>query len=301
MSRESTRWHDIRGRLESLAHQYPEWQPSLPLWQAMLYALDDPAWEEAVLLPCPDRPATAPLLAGMVCYVDAHKVGYWVRFLAKLARQNTAPAQAVPLRTNLHQEAVLALLEAALCQEHEHLTALAEGLGAHPHALAAIVHLAVIPLLQACGRRLASQVPPSWSCGYCPICGAWPTLAEVRGLEHIRTLRCARCGAAWGTTWLCCPYCNEMNYRRLGVLLPEQHGTIGQIETCATCQGYLKTHTTLQVLPAYAVALQDLATIALDVSALDHGYTRPERPGYALACRLIASPARQRTMFGWHA
>src|SRR5262245_54759859 len=106
----------------------------------MLYTLDDPVWEEAVLQPCPDRPAATPLLAGMVCYVDARRVGRWVYSLTKLAGQNTAPGQAVLLRTNLHPEAVLALFEAALCQKHAHLTALAEGLGAHPHALAAIVH-----------------------------------------------------------------------------------------------------------------------------------------------------------------
>jgi FdhE protein len=257
-------------------------------------------WEEAVPQPCPDRPAAAPLLAGIVCHVDARRVGRWMHSLAKLARQNTAPRQAALLRVNFHQEDVLALLEAALCQEHARLTALAEGLGAHPYALAAMAHLAVIPLLQACGRRLASQVPHGWSCGYCPICGAWPTLAEVRGLEHTRTLRCARCGAAWRTAWLCCPYCKEMDHKCLGVLLPEPHDAAGQIDTCATCKGYLKTHPTLQALPAYAVALQDLATIALDVAALDRGYTRPERPGYALACRLVASPARRRTILGWH-
>jgi len=300
LRKESTNWHDIRGRLEGLAHQYPEWQSSLQLWQAILYALDDPVWEEAVLQPCLARPAAAPLLAGMVCHVDARRVGRWVRSLAKLARQNTAPGQAALLQVNFHQEDVLALLEAALCQEHARLTALAEALGAHPHALAAIAHLAVIPLLQACGQRLAPQVPHAWSYGYCPICGAWPTLAEVRGLEHTRTLRCARCGAAWHTAWLRCPYCSEMDHQRLGVLLPEQHGVTGQIDTCATCKGYLKTHTTLQALPAYAVTLHDLTTIALDVAALDRGYTRPERPGYALACRLVALPARQRTIFGWH-
>jgi FdhE protein len=92
-----------------------------------------------------------------------------------------------------------------------------------------------------------------------------------------------------------------MDHQRLGVLLPEQNGPTGQIDTCTTCQGYLKTHTTLQALPAYAVALQDLATIALDVAALDRGYARPERPGYALACRLVTSSARRRTIFGWYA
>ena len=301
MRKQSTSWHDMRERLETLAQHYPEWQPSLQLWQAILYALDDPVWEAAVPPLCPDRPAAAPLLTGMVCHVDARRVGRWVRSLAKLARQNTAPGQAALLRMDVHQEDVLALLEAALGQDHTRLSTLAEARGAPPHALAAMAHLAVMPLLQACGGRLASQVPHVWPYGYCPLCGAWPTLAEVRGLEHTRTLRCARCGAAWPTPWLHCPYCGEMDHQRLGVLLPEQHGMTGQIDTCATCKGYLKTHTTLQALPAYAVALQDLATIALDVAALDRGYTRPERPGYALACRLVALPAHRRSMFGWHA
>jgi hypothetical protein len=141
-----------------------------------------------------------------------------------------------------------------------------------------LAHLAVIPLLQACERLLAPQVVQAWSYGYCPICGAWPTLAEVCGLEHARILRCVRCGAAWRTTWLRCPYCGEMDHQRLGVLLPEEHGATGQIDTCATCNGYLTTHTTLPALPAYAVALHDLATIALDMAALDRGYTRRERP-----------------------
>ena len=110
MRRESTSWSDIRERLESLAQQYPEWQPSLQLWQAMLYALDDPVWEEAVPPPCPDRPAVAPLLAGRVCHVDARRVGRWVRSLAKLARQNTAPGQAALLGVSFHQEDVLVLL-----------------------------------------------------------------------------------------------------------------------------------------------------------------------------------------------
>jgi FdhE protein len=91
-----------------------------------------------------------------------------------------------------------------------------------------------------------------------------------------------------------------MDHKRLGVLLPDPHDAPGQIDTCMTCKGYLKAYTTFQALPAYAVALQDLATIALDVAALDRGYTRPERPGYALACRLVASPVHRRTILGWH-
>ena len=33
-----------------------------------------------------------------------------------------------------------------------------------------------------------------WQQGYCPICGGWPLLAELRGIELAQYLRCAACG-----------------------------------------------------------------------------------------------------------
>lgn len=300
MRGESAREADIHARLDVLVLQYPEWSPSLRLWETILDALDDPMWEDAVPQPCHDRPAAAPLLAGAICHMDARRVGRWVRHLVKLAGTQATPGQASLLGVNFSPDNVLALLEAALDQEHARLNTLAEVLAAHPCALAVLAHLAVMPLLHTCGRLLAPQVIHPWSYGYCPICGAWPTLVEVCGLEHARTLRCARCGTGWRTTWLRCPYCGEMDYQRLGVLRPRQHGTTGQIDTCATCKGYLKSHFTLQALPTYAVILEDLITVPLDITALDRGYARPECPGYALGSRLVASPVRWRTMLGWH-
>jgi FdhE protein len=83
------------------------------------------------------------------------------------------------------------------------------------------------------------------------------------------------------------------------VLRPEVEGEARKVETCATCKGYLKTLATLQALPAYAVALEDLATVALDVVALERGFTRPTSPGYALTSRLTAQPRRLRPMISW--
>lgn len=300
MRETSTKEADIRARLAVLALQYPEWLPSLPLWETILYALDDPLWEEFVPQPCHQRPAAAPLLSMTICHVDARRIGRWVRHLVKMAGKNAMPVQASLLGINFSQDNVLALLQAALCQEQARLGTLAEVLEVHPGALAALAHLAVIPLLQACGRRLAPQVIHPWSHGYCPICGAWPTLVEVDGLEHARTLRCARCGTGWHTTRVRCPYCGEMDSQRLGVLRPRQHGTTGQIDTCTTCKGYVKSHVTLQALPTYAVILEDLVTVPLDIAALEGGYARPGCTGYALNSRLAASPVRWRTMLGWH-
>jgi FdhE protein len=295
----SARQNDIRTRLEALQQQYPQWQSGLTVWEESLCALDDPLWQAVVPQLCTDRPAAAPLLAGATLGVDARRVHRWVGRLVTAVRKHAASPPPAWAKGHFSQENALALLEAALCQNQTHLTSLATILRISPPALTSLASLAVLPLLQACGQLLAPQVSPTWPYSHCPICGAWPALAEVRGLEQTRRLRCGRCGADWHTPWLRCAYCGEGDHRRLGVLLPEANGEARKVETCATCKGYLKMQATLQALPTYAVALVDLATVALDMVALDRGFTRPTPPGYALASRLTAQPLRRRMVFGW--
>src|SRR5439155_730380 len=59
-----------------------------------------------------------------------------------------------------------------------------------------------------------------------------------------------------------------------------------KIEICHTCKGYVKAVTTVRPLAPWAVLLDDLTTVPLDVAALERGYRRPERPGYPLECRI---------------
>jgi FdhE protein len=274
----SARQDDIRTRLEALQQQYPQWQSILTVWEESLHALDDPLWQAMVPQLCMDRPAEAPLLAGATLGVDARRVHRWVDRLVTVVGKYAASDTLAWVKGHFSQENALALLEAALCQDQTRLVSLATVLGMSPPTLTSLAHLAVLPLLQACGILLAPQISPTWSYTYCPICGAWPALAEVRGLDQTRRLRCARCGADWHTPWLRCAYCGEGNHQRLGVLTPEANGEARKVETCATCKGYLKIQATIQALPAYAVALEDLATVALDVVALDRDFTRPSPP-----------------------
>jgi FdhE protein len=53
----------------------------------------------------------------------------------------------------------------------------------------------------------------------------------------------------------------------------------------------LKAVATLGALWPDAVALEDLATVDLDLAALDRGYARPDRAAVTLAARLVAAPA----------
>jgi FdhE protein len=159
------------------------------------------------------------------------------------------------------------------------------------------MQLATIPLLQACGRSLAHQVPVDWSYGYCPVCGGWPTLAEVRGLERTHRWRCGRCGGDWGFALLHCPYCGEADHHHLGSLIADGDSETCSVSTCMTCKGYVKARTLLQATPPHAILLEDLATVEWDVVALDRGYTRPVRPGCRFGVRFVEPPRRIRAFF----
>jgi FdhE protein len=66
-------------------------------------------------------------------------------------------------------------------------------------------------------------------------------------------------------------------------LVPEKAGANSVIEACRHCLGYVKTFTTLQGSPPAKVFLGDLASVDLDIAALEQGYKRHQGTGYSLA------------------
>jgi FdhE protein len=189
----------------------------------------------------------------------------------------------------------LALLEATIAQASERIGELAEEAGVDADRLATLGHALALPLLQAVGRRAEPRLEGSgWEAGYCPVCAAWPTLAELRGLERERWLRCGRCGAGWRFRQLGCPYCGENDHRRLGYLAPRDDRESRRAEHCDSCHGYVKALTVLGPIRAGDLAAEDLATVELDLAAVERGYGRPAAPGFPLALRVAARPAGRR-------
>src|SRR5439155_639694 len=99
------------------------------------------------------------------------------------------------------------------------------------------------------------------------LCGAWPVVAEYTGLERKRQLRCGRCGTGWAIPLLRCVFCDETEHDHLGYLTPEAGEQTRKIEICHTCKGYVKAVTTVRPLAPWAVLLDDLTTVPLDVAA----------------------------------
>jgi hypothetical protein len=159
--------------------------------------------------------------------------------------------------------------------------------GSDDGAAGAVSQLMLVPGLMAVGRACAPVVAESgWGNGICPVCAAWPALAESRGLERLRMLRCGRCGSQWKLPWQLCPFCAGVDYASLSYLYSDELGEARRVFTCGRCHGYLKTLATLAAVDPLAVPVEDLATLQLDMAALDAGFQRPSAAGFDLQVEL---------------
>jgi FdhE protein len=268
--------------MDILLASQPETAPWLGVLSAVLEeAAGDPAgatWDAVAAsstLQVERSPGT-PLLAGARIPIDASLADRWVRRVLALAAE--AGPEGIGLRAAAGDVALdtRAFLEAAINADGVQLEALARSLDVDPDALAAVAALVVVPLLQALRRRFGAAVDPQWDEGWCPICGGWPHLAEQRGLERSRRLRCARCGGDWTQPGIRCPYCGVIGHEARAALVSEQDGEARKVETCTACRGYLKCVSTLRAWAGDEVVLTDQATVDLDLVALEREYERPE-------------------------
>ena len=271
-----------RRQIDLLLASQPETAPWLGVLSAVLEeAAGDSAgtpWDTvaASTVLQAERSAGTPVLAGAHIPIDAPLADRWVRRVLALAAE--AGPEAIGLRVAASDVTLdaRAFLEAAINADGDHLDAVARSRDIDPDALAAVAALAVMPLLQALRRRFGPALDPRWDEGWCSLCGGWPHLAEQRGLERTRRLRCARCGGDWAQPGVRCPYCGVVGHEARASLVSEQDGEARKVETCSACRGYLKSVATLRAWAGDEVALTDLATVDLDLVALERDFERPE-------------------------
>ena len=183
---------------------------------------------------------------------------------------------------------VAPILQSALDGDTEAIARAANERDLDPDAFARLLELALQPILwEAAERCTALTDVDKWDRGYCPICGAWPALAELVGAEKRRVLRCGRCGISWSWLVLLCPYCGNDDHRTLGTLVSteERPGPASpsraeppskdRVDVCEHCHGYLKAIATFTSVAAVRLAAEDAGTVHLDIGARAAGYTRP--------------------------
>ncbi len=281
---------DTEASLQDLKQRHPEWEPWLAVVAETLRETADAKWEATVPLRTRPQESKIPLLAEATIALNRISLRTFFERLIHASSQSET-AKMSTLEAALDRELDLgALFKASFDQNREHIRGLAASLSADPEAFEAVSALLPVPLLQACNRRWASLSAATWIEGYCPVCGAWPAFAEMRGIERSRYLRCGRCGAEWQTHVLLCPYCGNPDHEQQLSLVIEGDSKLA-IDACKRCLGYVKIFTTLQGSPAAKVMVDDLASVELDLAAAERGYRRPQSPGYCLNVAVSESGA----------
>jgi FdhE protein len=267
--------------LDGLERDRPEWRPWLAVVREVVREAESARWDAAVPARIAPQAPGVPLLAGAPLSLPVEPVRQWADRLLRFGSRAGTPAMKSLDAVSRSGTEALELFNASLCQDAQRVREVATTAGVDVEALQALAALLPVPFLLAFGRRAAASRSESWIEGYCSTCGAWPAFVEVRGIERSRYCRCGRCGGEWHATALSCPYCATRDHEALVAFVPERSGAPGTIDACTRCGGYVKTFTRLQgCLPA-AVLLEDLASVDLDVAALDQGYRRPSGSGYS--------------------
>jgi FdhE protein len=270
------RLHDeARQQIESLNDAHPEWTPWLSRYERVLEEMADPRWrraaDAAILRSDSTSDRQSAKLDGAIVPIRGADCAAWLEQLMPEGRGVDA----------------IAALEAACNQDHQRLEGIAAADAVDLDALGVIVHLATMPLLRRLRDRVAGAALSGWGQGFCPVCGAWPVMAELRGLDRSRWLRCGRCGQDWELTPLWCAFCGNQDHRHLGSLVSENDAEARRIETCEICSGYVKTFATLRAWDADQVPLIDLQTVELDLAAQERGFERPAKAAVNLRLRLV--------------
>ena len=285
-------------RLHGLSADHPEWSPWLAVVGEALAAAADRRWEEFVPA-TPRRLDRAPLLAQTSAVISLDFLQRWIKQILRCAAGAGTPEMSTLKAAHHSDVEALQLFRAALTQNSRKLEQIALDRGVSVTAFQEVAGLLPVPLLHACRRLWTKQDRESWAEGYCPTCGAWPALAEARGIEKARYLRCARCGQEWEVYGLRCPFCNNDNHEELLSLVPQNGASTRLVESCKRCSGYVKLLTKLQGGDALDVMIDDLASVDLDIAAVEQGYRRPKGLGYAVNPTLGYSKSVSRRILPW--
>ena len=274
----------VASALDPLVRADPDFEAAAAVVRALATALPETTLPEGV--PHIDA-ARARLAAGIPALEGEPLVTGWTllanaRVLADALAAADVEQRGVPnaLERTLSQDESDALAAAAQAGSWDLISEMAARLGLEPDVVVTLLDHAARPALRAGTKALLAAIAESrWSRGTCPACGAAPLLSELRsdrasGAEQERVLRCGRCLAAWSYQRLRCVSCGETNHKQLGYLHGPGQSAFRRADICSTCHCYIKSVTALAQLTHGELLSIDLATAALDLGAIEHGFHR---------------------------
>ncbi len=144
-----------------------------------------------------------------------------------------------------------------------------------PRALNFLAQSSLTPSLSALAESLAKTLPErTWEQATCPVCGSFALHSSLVGKEGARVHCCSFCRANYRTVRLQCPYCQERDAGKMPFFTADEEPGF-RLETCETCNGYIKTTDFREFERASYLPLDDLESMALDLLAAKRGLSRP--------------------------
>jgi FdhE protein len=175
-----------------------------------------------------------------------------------------------------------ALLSACFGRDQRRVRFMASQAGVSPDLAWLVAELALAPfayLLQQ--RALPSEngaitiAVASWDRGFCPACGSWP--AVIEGTRGAHRLRCSFCAAGWQLSSYRCVYCGN-DRDSFVTAAPDAEQPARRLQLCGECGGYAKVLDTNQPIEFPLIAVEDLASMDLDMVAIERKYLKPPLP-----------------------
>ena len=145
--------------------------------------------------------------------------------------------------------------------------------GLDNQVLAFLIQNSKKPSIEAIMEQLQTSVDgEAWRKCHCPVCGSSPSLNVLKGTEGKRYSLCSFCGCEWRIERVSCAVCDNKEQGSLRYFYSEGEEAY-RIDLCDTCHHYIKT-IDYRTLEASDPFLEDLATLHLDVVAVQKGYKK---------------------------
>ncbi len=149
----------------------------------------------------------------------------------------------------------------------------ADKMGVDPKFLAFFLYHSLRPSFCSCAARLADHLEssPSGEQGYCPVCGSPPAIAWI-GDQGQRHLFCSFCWHKWPVNRALCPFCGNRGEEGLLYFYSEEEKEY-RLDACPACRRYVKAVDTRMLRRFGYPALEQVASLHLDLKAVEAGYT----------------------------
>lgn len=148
-----------------------------------------------------------------------------------------------------------------------------KGADINPQAIGLMLSAVARIVLQAKSDGIGEHIAEmGWEKGYCPVCGAHPTIAVIREKIAQRWLHCSRCGHEWRFSRMFCPGCEQESPSGLDYFYVEDKRQETAF-TCNACKRYLITLNQISDLGDHDRDVTAISLIHLDLIMQEKGFT----------------------------